>query len=212
MSTVFDIKRSQSYWRFVPSGEGKHNSAELIELPDVELERIWDRAFASRFLRYPEEECFIRQMAAEFKNKRILSIGSGMGFHEIYYQQRGARVTCCDIVETNLQVIRRICTIKGLEPIQTIISADSSRESFEGPYDVAFIYGSLMAMPAAEQRHLLTQVRKALHPDGQIVLMLYTWKFAESTCGWNSPAEFDPLIFAKASDPTTEGEHCPWSD
>jgi SAM-dependent methyltransferase len=212
MSTVFDIKRSQSYWRFVPSGEGKHNSAELIELPDAELERAWDRAFASRFLRYPEEECFLLQMAAEFKNKPILSIGSGMGFHEIHYQRHGARVTCCDIVGTNLEVIRRMCAIKGLEPIPTIFSTDSSRESFEGRYDVAFIYGSLMAMPAAEQRHLLSQVRKALQPDGQIVLMLYTWKFAESTCGWRSPDEFDPLVFAKASDPTTEGEHCPWSD
>jgi len=107
MEKSFSIERAQSYWRFVPSGEGKHNSVELAQLPDGELERLWDRAFASRFLRYPEEDSFMQVVAESFKGQQILSIGSGMGFHEIHYQKHGARVTCCDIVPSNLEVIRR---------------------------------------------------------------------------------------------------------
>lgn len=80
--------------------------AELIQLADEELEGVWDRTFAARLLRYPEEECFMQRMAEEFRNKRILSIGSAMGCHEIHYQRCGARITCCDIEETNLEVIR----------------------------------------------------------------------------------------------------------
>src|SRR5262249_18290989 len=69
-----------------------------------------------------------------------------------------------------------------------------------------------MTMPADEQRQLLSRVKEMLLPDGRIILMLYTWKFAQTTCGWKSPAEFDPLIFAKASDPSVGKEDCPWSD
>lgn len=212
MNTSFDIERSKSYWRFVPSGEGKHNSAELAGAPDSELESTWDRAFASRFLRYPEEDRFMQVMAASFKDKQILSIGSGMGFHELYYRRHGAHVTCFDIVPTNLEIIRRVAAIKGLPPIETFCGADSFWPKFDRTLDVAFIYGSLMAMPAGEQRQLLERVKSALRPDGTIVLMLYTWKFAESTCGWRSPSDFDPTVFARASDPSVGAEHCPWSD
>jgi hypothetical protein len=42
--------------------------------------------------------------------------------------------------------------------------------------------------------------------------MLYTWEFAAITCGWASKSEFDPRMFARASDPTVGDQHCPWSD
>ena len=212
MTDTFDLERSQSYWRFIPSGEGKHNSAELAQLPGDELQGIWRRAFASRFHRYPEEDCFVQVMAESFRDRDVLSIGSGMGFHEIYYQRHDARVTCCDIVESNLDVIRRVCALNGLPPIQTILSGEASGPRFDRPFDVGFVYGSLMTMPPDKQRRLLSHVRSALEPDGEMVLMLYTWKFVESTCGWKSPAEFDPTVFARASDPSVEEEHCPWSD
>lgn len=111
-------------------------------------------------------------------------IGSGLGFHEILYASHGAELTC----------------------------ADSSEALYSGPYDVVFIYGSLMVMPAALQRRLMAQAKASLAPRGEIILMLYTWKFAQRTCGWDSPDQFDPLVFARASDPSVGDEHCPWSD
>jgi hypothetical protein len=42
--------------------------------------------------------------------------------------------------------------------------------------------------------------------------MLYTWTFAEQACGWSSPNQFDPAVFARATDPSVGAEHCPWSD
>lgn len=209
---AYNLERAQRYWRFVPSGEGKHNTEQLARLSDAELKQVWDRAFDSRFMRYPEEDCFMQVMAESFRGKKILSIGSGMGFHELYYQSRGADVTCCDIVETNLEIIHRMAAIKGLPAVKTIATEDTTRETFGGPYDVCFVYGSLMAMPAEQQRSLLARLKASLKRDGQIVLMLYTWKFAESTCGWNSREDFDPLVFARASDPSVGAEHCPWSD
>src|SRR5436309_15197281 len=101
----FSFERARTYWRFAPSGKGKHDTAALAKLTDAQLETLWNDAFVSRFLRYPEEDCFAQVAAASFRNKRVVSVGSGLGFHEIYYQRYCAQVTCCDNVDSNLDVI-----------------------------------------------------------------------------------------------------------
>ncbi len=207
----FDLRASRTYWRFAPSGAGKHDTSSLLNLNDTELNRIWDEAFKSRFLRYPEENAFLRQMSGEFAGKRVLSIGSGLGLHEIYYQIHGARVTCCDIIGSNLEVIRRVAAAKGVAGMNFIFSSGPDHDLM-GPFDVVFLYGSLMTMPESLQRRLAARCLNSLAPGGSIVLMLYTWEFAHASCGWSSPEEFDAPTFARASDPSVGDEHCPWSD
>ncbi len=209
----FDAERARSYWRYAPSGLGKHDTRLLATLPDTELLQIWNDAFIARFRGYPEEDIFAQIAAQDFASRRILSIGSGLGFHEVLYASRGAEVTCADIVESNLAVINRIASLRGVaDRIKTLYCADSSEAVYGGPYDVVFIYGSLMVMPESMQRNLLARAKASLTPRGQMILMLYTWQFARSTCGWDSPEHFDPLVFARASDPSVGEEHCPWSD
>ena len=211
MKSQFDFQTSRRYWRFAPSGAGKHDTSELVKNDDASLALAWNEAYTARFRQYIEEDEFLRLMGAEFKGKRILSIGSGLGFHEIYYQWCGAHVTCCDIVPTNLQVVERVAATKNIQGMHFILRKSSS-QSLDGPYDVVFCYGSLMTMPQTLQRELLKQAMAALSPDGRIVLMLYTWEFARATCGWSSPTKFDATVFARASDPSVGEEHCPWSD
>jgi hypothetical protein len=208
---AFNLADSRSYWRFAPSGAGKHDTARLLLLNDVELTILWDGAFIRRFRQYAEEEEFLRRMAGEFAGKKILSVGPGLGLHEIHYQLHGAKLTCCDIVESNLRVVERVAALKGAVAMRSILSSGPNTE-LGGPYDVIFLYGSLMTMPEAMQRGLCAQCLASLAPEGSVVLMLYTWEFARATCGWPSPEEFDPSVFAQASDPTVGNEHCPWSD
>jgi hypothetical protein len=130
---------------------------------------------------------------------------------EIFLQSRGATLTCADIVDSNLAVIRKISERKNGRAISTILIEEAD-QSFGGPYDVVLIYGSLMTMPEAMQRSLLRRCRAALVPEGSIILMLYTWEFARATRGWSSQDEFDPKTFALSSDPTVGEEDCPWSD
>ena len=211
-SKAFDFDRSRAYWRFAPSGQGKHDTAEWSRLADHQLERMWQAAFVSRFLQYPEEDCFAQEMTESLSGKRVLSVGSGLGFHELLYQHHGALVTCHDIVQSNLDIIRRVASIKRLPRIDTKLVSSGSTPSFDGLYDVGFVYGSLMTMPSDHQRQLIAAIKNALRPDGKIILMLYTWKFVESTCCWKSFDDFDPVVFARASDPSVGEEHCPWSD
>ncbi|HEX3945706.1 MAG TPA: class I SAM-dependent methyltransferase [Rhizomicrobium sp.] len=183
----------------------------LLNLSDAELVSDWDEAFTKRFQRYAEEETFLQKMSEEFAGRRVLSIGTGLGLHEIYYHLHGAELTCYDIVPSNLEVIKRVAAAKGAAGMQFILGNDPNHD-LGGLYDVIFIYGSLMTMPRPLQRQLAERCLAALALGGSIILMLYTWEFASATCGWSSPDEFDPARFALASDPSVGAEHCPWSD
>jgi hypothetical protein len=91
------------------------------------------------------------------------------------------------------------------------VSTNTIRDCGNG-YDVVFIYGCLMHMPAEKQRALIDAARAVLVPGGRIVLMVYSWEFVQRVCGWTSPDEFDPALFARRSDPVVGAEACPWAD
>lgn len=205
----FDIDASRRYWRLAPSGAGKHDTSALSAAEETKLIAEWRDGFARRMAAYAEEEMFLEAMGREFSGKSVLSIGSGLGFHEMYYASCGAKVVCTDIVPTNLAVVRRMAAHFGLSVETFVLEPDSS---LGGPYDAVFIYGSLMCQPEANQRRLLERSASVLAPAGSIVLMLYTWEFARATCGWTSKEQFDPARFARASDESVGDEHCPWSD
>ena len=206
---TFDLEKSRRYWRLVPSGQGKHDTTTLLELDDAQLEAAWDGAFHSRFDVYPEEDAFARAMAKRVAGRALLSIGSGLGFHEILYGAHGARVTCADIVQSNLDLITRVAARKRSSVTTLPARADVA---YPGGQDIVLLYGCLMHMPPPAQRELLARAVSAVAPDGRLVLMLYTWTFAARTCGWEHPDQFDAAVFARASDPTVGEEACPWSD
>ena len=206
---TFDMERSRRYWRLAPSGQGKHDTTAWSTASDAELARMWDAAFQSRFETYPEEDVFARTMAERLRGCSVVSVGSGLGFHELLYASAGARMTCLDIVPSNLEVIARIAGQKRI-PIATAIA--DTQTTFPPEQDVVMLYGCLMHMPVAAQRDLLARAAGALAPHGRLLLMLYTWTFVARTCGWERPDQFDPHVFARASDPTVGTEDCPWSD
>lgn len=205
----FDLERARRYWRHAPSGGGKIDTGSLVASDSVN--DVWDAAFRSRILNYPEEEQFMRTFAERVRGRRIVSIGSGLGFHEVFYASAGARVACCDIVASNLSAIKAVAERKGLD-VETHASDDVTSRPLPGPADIVFVYGCLMHMPPEAQRALLGRAREALVAGGSVVLMVYAWEFVRRTCGWEQPSAFDPVAFARASDPTVGDEACPWSD
>jgi SAM-dependent methyltransferase len=210
--TGFDLERSRAYWRHAPSGSGKFDTTTLSNADDRIAEETWDQGFRGRFLNYPEEEQFLRTLSRRLAGRRMLSIGSGLGFHELYYAAAGAEVTCADIVDSNIEAIRRVAALKGITSISGRVLETGDVSGLGTDFDVVFLYGSLMAMPGDRQRVLLDALRRMLSPSGTLILMLYSWEFVRRTCGWTSPADFDPPTFARFSDPTVGAEDCPWSD
>jgi SAM-dependent methyltransferase len=210
MEPRFDIDEARRYWRHAPAGAGKLDTDALTASGDDGV-AAWDGAFRSRLLNYAEEEQFVRAFAERVRGKRIVSIGSGLGFHELFYAAAGAQVTCCDIVPTNLRVIEQVGAARRI-PIATFCRSDLTAQPLPGQADIVFVYGCLMHMPVEAQRALFARAHEALVAGGSVVLMVYGWEFARRTCGWSDPSEFDPVAFARASDPTVGDEACPWSD
>ena len=206
----FKIDEARRYWRHAPAGATKLDTDSLLG-SGASGGDVWDAAFRSRVLNYPEEEQFLRVFADRARGQRLVSIGSGLGFHELFYAAAGAQVTACDIVPTNLRVIEQVAAERAIS-IATFFRPDLTAQPLPGPADIVFVYGCLMHMPADAQRALFTRAREALVAGGRVVLMVYGWEFARRTCGWTDPSQFDPVVFARASDPTVGNEACPWSD
>lgn len=203
----FDFDAARNYWKHAPSGKGKCDTAELMELDDQAFFSQWNSHFKSRLTHYWEDRLMVEHFATLFKNKRILSFGSGIGHNEVQFLEQGAEVVCADIVQSNLDVIDRVCRIKKIKGCTTLFMEDSANTDFGKPYDYIYVRGSLMTMPENLQVKALANFYKALKPNGMIILNLYTWEFVRQTCGVD-----DPIEFAKASDPSVGSLNNPWSD
>lgn len=201
----FDVARN--YWKFAPSAKGKVNTADLCVQDESEFYKNWRDLAERRFDHYWEDQHYVRHYSELFAGKRVLSFGSGMGFNEVYFMRAGAAVTCADIVPSNLKVIERVCKIEGLKNGSFLFMPNSAETNFPGPFDHIYVRGSLMTMPADLQMKALANFKNALNPGGLIILNLYTKKFVNDTCGVD-----DPVLFARASDPSVGEVHCPWSD
>src|SRR5262245_40600414 len=109
------IQQMAEKWREVPGGSDQHSrqfSDELLQSSDAELLRWWDHQFESaRSLR----GWYWKLYGELLRHKRVLEIGSGLGFDAISLAMQGACVTCCDIAPSNLEIIRRVAVHRGLD-------------------------------------------------------------------------------------------------
>ena len=204
---LFDIEEARKYWQFAPSGRGKVNTLELLGREDGEFYATWLDHYNARLVHYWEERRIMPYLAAIFEGKDVLSFGSGIGLNEMQFVRAGARLVCADIVESNLRVIERVAAIEGETLAGTLLMENSAHQDFGGPYDVIYVYGSLMTMPVERQKQVMQNLRRSLKPDGSIILMLYTKQFAIDTSGTGSAK-----AFALRSDPSVNGFDNPWSD
>lgn len=203
----FSLQKAREYWRHAPVGGGKISSLDLLKQDDEAFLGTIDALHAGRAAHYWEDRHFVSHFAALFSGKRVLSFGSGIGHNEIPFLSNGARLTCADIVQENLDVIERMARLKGLPGLETRFLEDPPTADYGGPYDYVFARGSLHHMPFALQLATLERFRRSLEPGGLIILNLYTDAFLERHCGFA-----DPRIFALATDPSAGGTENPWSE
>jgi SAM-dependent methyltransferase len=206
-SEGYDLGTARQYWRFAPSGKGKIDTSELLALDDARFYAEWNEHFKSRLDHYWEDRRIVPHFARLFAGKSVLSFGSGIGHNEILFMRRGARVTCADIVQSNLDTIARVCRHEGLTAGGFLLLDEAGTTDFGGPYDHVFARGSLMTMPFEQQQRVMAKLKQALRPGGMIILNLYTWEFVKQTCNVDTPT-----VFARHSDPSVGGVHNPWSD
>jgi SAM-dependent methyltransferase len=146
---TFDILRRK--WSEVPATEiDRAHSTDLLRLSDEELLGRWDHFHTASvtghaFTAHGWYELMYREI---FRGKKIVDFGCGLGITTIPFAQNGAEVTFVDLVPTNLEVVRRLCRLKGIANASFCYMEDlGSLAQLPADYDAIYCCGSLINAP-----------------------------------------------------------------
>jgi SAM-dependent methyltransferase len=189
-------------WREVPGGSDHHPrqfSDQLLQGSEPELSAAWSRQY--------EEASGLRGWywklyGENFRGKRVLEIGSGMGFDAVYLASQGAAMTCCDIAPDNLEIVRRVARARGLD-IETLhIDGIGAFDQLPRDFDAVWVIGSIHHMPFEEAREESAAILEHLKPGGRWIELTYP---RERWVREGSPP-FDRW------GQLTDGERTPWAE
>ena len=174
-SQPFEVLRKK--WKEVPGG-GSHrlNTEELLKLPDGDLLDIWtkQRLADTTGDRFAVRGWYHHLYADVLRGKAVLDVGSGLGIDAITFAQAGARVTCADIVQSNLDVIRRLCVILELKNVDLVYMADlDSIGQLPLNYDVIWCQGSMINVPFDLAKEECGRILEHLKPGGRWIELAY---------------------------------------
>ena len=163
-------------WDEVPLGMERVSTKSLQSMGDSNLLRLWDSArdFSTTPDGFLARGWYHVLYTPILKDKKVLDVGSGPGIDAITFAERGAQVTCLDIVETNLQIIRRISELKKVHNIDfAYFEKEASLDSLESDFDFVWCQGSLICAPMSVIRQEAQDLVKHLKPHGRWVELAY---------------------------------------
>ncbi|MGA2806277.1 MAG: class I SAM-dependent methyltransferase [Acidimicrobiales bacterium] len=147
-SDPFAVARRK--WDEVPSGNDvRERSAELLGLSDVALLEHWEDA-RRRDTEGPGfgiRGWYHRLYRDLVGGKQLLDIGCGLGFSTITFAEYGAQVTFVDVIEDNLQVVRRVCGLKGINARYYWVGTMEDFAALPHDFEVVTSIGSLINAP-----------------------------------------------------------------
>ena len=163
-------------WREAPRGsdtDGRIFSTDLLALSDEALAAAWDE-MAER--RYGGEIGWLGPLYFDtFRGRNIIELGSGLGFDGLRFAGHGAAWTFADIVPDNLEVIRRMASIKGLQDRVRfhLIGPDLSFGDLPRDYDAIWVFGSIHHVPFDTARQEALNLLPHLKPGGRWMELVY---------------------------------------
>lgn len=108
-----------------------------------------------------------------FRSKRVLEIGSGLGFDALQFSRHGAHWTCCDIAPTNLEIIRKVAAAKRQKIDTLLIRSIASFQSLPADFDFIWCNGSLINLPFDDAREECAAIIEHLKPGGRWIELAY---------------------------------------
>jgi SAM-dependent methyltransferase len=170
-----DLDRYREKWRVAPRGsdtDGRVFSSDLLALADDAFLAAWDGMAARR---YTGKIGWLGAVYGDaFRGRRILELGSGLGFDGIRFAQLGAAWTFADIVPDNLAVVRRVADLKGLTQVAFhLIADDLSFAALPADFDAVWVFGSIHHVPFEIARREALAALEHLKPGGRWMELVY---------------------------------------
>jgi len=171
---VFDLLRTK--WSTVPAGlDNRRSSTDLLALPDTELKDLWlgvhrEATTGEGFAVRGWYQTLYRDV---LKGKSVLDVGSGMGIDGVEFARHGASVTFVDIVESNLQVLKRLCEIFGAPDVRFVHLQNLASLNVLPEFDVIWCQGSLINAPFDFSARESAAIMQHLKPGGRWIELAY---------------------------------------
>jgi SAM-dependent methyltransferase len=193
-------------WVEVPvSRYGRVRTAELAGLPDSELLALWQasRADLTAGVQFGHRGWYHLLYREFMRGKKVLDVGSGLAIDSVTFAQYGAGMTFLDLAESNLAVVRRVCSQLGLTQVRFVLLQDlASLDALDTDYDVIMAMGSLHHAPQSIIRPEVERLLRHLKVGGRWLQLAYP----ESRWIREGRRPFDQW------GGSTDGDNTPWAE
>lgn len=169
-----DVLRAK--WKQIPAGlSERDDTSRLNTLGDEELTRLYEAAHRESTAGegFSARGWYHLLYGDILRGKRVLDVGSGFGIDGITFARAGAHITFLDIVESNLEVLRRLCAVYGIRDAEFCYLDELSALDALGDYDVIWCQGSMLNAPFEVVRSEAAALLRHLKVGGRWIELAY---------------------------------------
>ncbi len=169
------FEKLREKWVNIPAGiTTRRNSKELLQLDDRELITLWSDIQRECINEISVRGWYYILYGDILKNKNVLDVGSGLGIDAFTFAKMGVKITCLDIVEANIKLLKRITSLLELSNVKFFYLDDiDDLNKLPYEYDIIWCQGSLLNMPFQIARQESLKLLEHLKNGGRWIELAY---------------------------------------
>ena len=163
-------------WGEIPSGNDlRQSSTDLLQQDDASILSHFERSRRNdtEAVGWGIRGWYHDMYRPLVLGRSVLDVGCGMGISTITFAEMGAKVTFTDIVPQNVELVRRICRIKGIAAEFLWIERLEDFDRLPDDFEVVTAIGSLINAPLAVVRGEIGCIKQHLRPGGRWLHFAY---------------------------------------